>query len=387
MLAFDFSRRLQLPYTSPAKAVDLVLNGDYKGCYQLCDQIEVKKNRVQTDEYDANTGYTGFMIEIDANSYTEPKRFTSKTYNIPVTIKYPDDTEILPMHEAEIANHFESFANSVYAENYTDPVNGFRQYVDIETFIRHFLVGEYAGNTDTYWSVYMTKNVNDDKFYFGPVWDFDLGFENDRRTYSITDRTNQTNDWISMWTATSAAGGTKNLVRRVLTDQGVNERMRQVYSLYRDNNLISKEVLSAVVDSCADLLAISQELNFKRWPIMNTKVHENPVVHGSYAAEVANVRNYIISRMDWLDKKMNYIPGSTRVQQPFEELEVIVHNSSHTLYVTHIPAASHVTVIDMYGVVRAEARNSSGLSIALNSGMYLIVIDTKGKSYTRKYVM
>lgn len=387
ILAFDFSRRLQMPYTSPALAVDVVLNGDYKGVYQLCDHIDVRTNRVEIDEFNALDANTGYLVEIDAYAHLEVKKFTSQTYNIPVTIKYPDEDEITLAQESFIASHFDKMVASVNASNYSNPTTGFRKYLDEDAFIRHFMVGEYSGNTDTYWSVRMSKRKDDDKFYIGPVWDFDLGFENDRRTYSITDRTNQSNEWISMWTSTSAAGGSKNMIRRLLTDNGVNERMRQIYAHYRDRETISKEVLTAVVDSCANLLAASQELNFKRWPIMNVKVHENPVIHGSYAAEVANVRSYIINRIDWLDKKLNYVPGSTHVHQPFEELGVLIRNVAKTLYIAQIPQGSHVKVIDMYGIVRAETVNQPELYVALNSGVYLIVIEVNGKCFTRKYTM
>ncbi len=385
ILAYDFSRRLQMPYTSPAVAVDVVLNGDYKGCYQLCDQIDVRKNRVETDEFNPITGYTGYLVEIDAYANTEPKQFTSQTYSIPVTIKYPDEDQILPLHEKEIAAHFEKMTASVNAINYTDQVNGFRKYLDVETFLRHFLVGEYTGNTDTYWSVNMVKKLNDDKFYFGPVWDFDLGFENDWRTYSITDRTNQNNEWISMWTATSAAGGTKDMVRRILTDKGMITRLQQIYSQYRDNKTISKEVLAGVADSCAALLAASQTLNFKRWPILNTKVHENPVIYGSYENEVANVRNYIVNRIDWLDKKMNYVPAYTGMKQPFEELGLTVKSIGSEFFVSQIPANCKLRIIDMFGTVRAEVNNESELSVSLNSGVYIIVVDGKGIHSARKY--
>ena len=50
MLAFEISRQLGMPYTPYSKAVDVLLNGEYKGCYQLCDQVEVNKKRVAIDE-------------------------------------------------------------------------------------------------------------------------------------------------------------------------------------------------------------------------------------------------------------------------------------------------------------------------------------------------
>ena len=58
MLAFEVSRLMGMPYTPYATAVDVILNGEYKGCYQLCDQIEVNPNRVDIDEMtpDDNSG-------------------------------------------------------------------------------------------------------------------------------------------------------------------------------------------------------------------------------------------------------------------------------------------------------------------------------------------
>ena len=68
LLAFDLSRRLDMPYTPFGRAVDVVVNGDYKGCYQLCDQVHVHANRVEVDE-------GGFLIEADAYATDEKVYF------------------------------------------------------------------------------------------------------------------------------------------------------------------------------------------------------------------------------------------------------------------------------------------------------------------------
>ena len=57
-----------------------------------------------------------------------------------------------------------------------------------------------------------------------------------------------------------------------------------------------------MVDEKEQLLQQSQELNFKRWKILDTKVHENYQALGSYSAEVGTVRTYIKSRLESLDK-------------------------------------------------------------------------------------
>ena len=69
---------------------------------------------------------------------------------------------------------------------------------------------------------------------------------------------------------------------------------------------LSQESLVEYVDSMEAELQQSQELNFKRWPIMNNWVHQNPHIWGSYAQEVQNVRRFISERVEWMDKRLNY---------------------------------------------------------------------------------
>ena len=54
-------------------------------------------------------------------------------------------------------------------------------------------------------------------------------------------------------------------------------------------------------DNTADLLDESQELNFKRWKILNQHVHMNFQALGSYEAELGTVRNHINTRLNTLD--------------------------------------------------------------------------------------
>ena len=134
MLAFDFSRRIEMPYTSPAVAVDVVLNGDYKGNYNLSDHIDVRRNRIDIEEMTAEDITGGYLIEIDAYAYADPKRFTSQNYSIPVSIKYPDDDDITWSQEQYIAAHFNKFAQSVASSQYRHPENGYRKYLDMPSF-------------------------------------------------------------------------------------------------------------------------------------------------------------------------------------------------------------------------------------------------------------
>lgn len=294
-LAFELSRRFGLPYTPICAYVDVVLNGDYKGCYQLCDQIEVRKNRVDIEEMtpqdnsgEALTG--GYLIEADAYADQEPVQgmFWSD-YGTGVTIKSPDEDEITPEQKEYIRAHYSKMEKN------------WRTYLDLNTFLRHFLVGEMSGNTDTYWSMYLYKHRANDTLYVGPVWDFDLAFENDDRTYPISNKT----DYIYR-TCGSTTGYLKTLVDNIVVKDAAGKQ--QLASIWADIRRagFTEESFIAYINEQASLLDQSQKLNFMRWPILNTQVHQNPRTYGSYEAEVENVRHYINYRIPWMDTKLGF---------------------------------------------------------------------------------
>ena len=310
ILAFEISRRVGAKYTPYCHPVDVIVNGEYKGCYQLCDQIEINENRVNITEMEPEdvsgeplTG--GYLFEIDAYSYNEPSNITfSSGRGIPVTIKSPDDDDIVPQQKQYIESYFKNLESRLFANNFTDEENGYRQMFDTESFIKHFIVGEVSGNTDTYWSTYMYKERSDDKIYTGPVWDFDIAFENDSRTHPI----NSHNDFIYATSVSSAAGGDnmKKFVSRIIKEDPVaNAQLKQMWNELRENGTLSEEALTAFIDETEALLDESQELNFKRWNILNKKFHMNFQALGTYEAEVGTVRDYINERLGRLDELIN----------------------------------------------------------------------------------
>ena len=394
-LAFDISQRFEMEYTPAIKLVNVYLNGEYKGCYQLCDQMEVDENRVNVEEMDITETQQpnlsgGYLLEIDAYAYSEISWFTSNT-QIPVTIKYPKDDEINPTQKAYIHNWFNRMESAIlYDINYKNPETGYRKYLDTESFIRHFLIGELIGNTDTYWSVYMYKKRNDDKFYFGPVWDCDLAFENDHRTYPI----NNNPEWIYK-SKGSCANGVRNLVNRLFTDEGFDNQVKSIYAKYRNSGAITEESLLGVINNTAEQLEESQKLNFTRWKIMGVKVHENPVVHGSYNAEVNNVKKFVRERIAWMDKKLGYTPskdpgtGNNNPDQERDLAEIQISNNNNFLHIKGVTRPVKVEVFTIDGKnVFSEMLYENSIDIKLQKGFYIIKLsDTKGHSKSVKCVI
>lgn len=306
ILAFEVSRRMGLAYTPFCYPVDVIVNGEYRGCYQLCDQVDVRPNRVDVTEMktsdNSGTNLTGgYLIEIDAYASTTEKVYFYSNHGTPVTIKSPDDDKITTQQRQYIENYFNTMEASVFASNYTDVTNGYRKYLDLDSYLRHFIVGEFIGNTDTYWSVYMYKERGDDRFYVGPVWDCDLAFENDYRTYPIND----TNDFLYCGKSSGASEAVNQMNNRIIkNDPLAHAELVALWEEAKRNGLDAASMLE-YVDETAELLEESQELNFKRWPILNQWVHMNFQALGSYEAEVGTIRTYIQQRVTKLDELIN----------------------------------------------------------------------------------
>ena len=387
LLAFETAKALGMEYVPFARAVDVILNGEYKGTYNLCDQVEVNPGRVDVEELtavdtDPEIIKGGYLLEVDAYAYQEVSWFTSGHYRIPVTIKSPDEDEITPAQKQYISDLFTQIERSVAPSQGTvdyDPVTGYRKNFDTRSFIQHMLTNEVASNTDCYWSTYMYKRRNDPKLYTGPVWDFDLGFENDRRTYPVVETAGDGYLWQAG--KSSFANGMRNFVNRVIvSDPTTKDEIKEIWAQARRNGF-SAESLNKRVDEISAEINASQNLNFMRWPILNDKVHENPRAAGSFVGEVNWVKEYIAARIPQLDRVIGYDPDTDGVVSA-EISNGYIAVSGNAIVADGFAEGTVCTVYTADGRV-ATSFVAGTPSAALASGLYIV----RAGSHTAKVII
>ena len=311
-LSFDISERFGMTYTPFHQMVHLWVNGEYKGVYQLCDQVDIREGRIDIKEMkegdvDGEELTGGYFIEIDAYAKDEEWYFMSN-HSIPVTIKSPDISEDAEQAAVQretqqkyIQNHFNKMEAQVYARNY-DPQNGYQQYLHLPSFLKRHLHQEFVGNPDALWSCFMYKDRGNDTIYTGPVWDHDLAFDNDNRTHN-----NLTNSDYTGWLYTygSRANGTLNIWNNILADPVAVHKMQGEWARLRCTKAVDKTELDDLIDDYSYLLGgVAQDMNFTRWDILNSEVHQNYTARGSYNAEVEYLKEYLDIRIPWMDTKL-----------------------------------------------------------------------------------
>lgn len=353
IIAFDFAERFNMEWTSQAMLADVIVNGEYEGTYQFCDQIEVHKRRVDVAKVDdvetpGDPVTGGFLLEIDNNYTTEAVHFRSNVYGMPMVVHYPDDDEITPEQLAYIKEHLATFEHAVKTKNPIDSVTGYPAYMDVPSFLRHFLVGELAANTDTYHSTYMYKERGDDRFYFGPVWDFDIALDNDSRTHSFLQKSYRTEQrWLFDSGTATVAAGIGTIARLVLRNRP--EILLEEWSRARTDGGLTPENTCALIDSLVLSMNKSQELNFTRWPILNSVLHMNYTARGSFRNEVEYLKKFIKSRYAWMDQKIGIDLRYTGMEAPQVNPEGFVVTQPDGARLVGFPEGSFVTVTDITG--------------------------------------
>jgi len=385
LVAYEISKRLDMAYTTAGIPVDFILNGEYKGTYNLCDQIDVAYGRVEVEKMTNKDIQLpnlsgGYLLEVDAYANQEKDYFISSVRRTPIRVRYPDFDDIVPQQFSYIRDHYAKMETALFSSNYKDPENGYRKYIDIESFIRHFLIGEITGNTDTYWSTYIYKERNDDLFRFGPAWDLDLTFDNDRRTFPINSR----NQWV--YEVGSAASGFREVVNRLFTDEYFVARLKAIYAEYRNKGLISNEVLQNIINGYAAELDQSQRLNFTRWNILNSIVHENPLVWGSYAAELNNIKRYATERIEWIDRKLSYVPTGNNPENQ-KVIGIFAYSTPNAVCFDNVTEPVLITIIDLTGRVIFSETVSNNKTVTIAKGFYIVTIaDNKGNKKVIKWL-
>lgn len=295
LVCFDVGRMLDMEFTPEGRLVDFMLNGDYKGTYILCDKVEVHEQRVNVEKIkptdtDSDVITGGYLLDVDAYGDSGRGYFWSSR-GAHIRVRDPDPDYITE----EQQNYINAFYNNLEARVFED---NFQSILDVDSFLRYFLQGEFTGNTDTFYCVKMYKRRGEPRMYVGPGWDFDLALDNDWRTTPINDL----DEYLALSSRSSTASTMRSFARHVVNASG--DMMRNIWKAARSQGGLTENNLMTIINRYAAEMLESQELNFKRWPVLSEKTHEQFQALGSFDAEVDYMKGFVRERIKWMDRKL-----------------------------------------------------------------------------------
>ena len=323
-----------LKFNPAAKFVDVVLNGQYLGNYQISDQVDVRPHRVNIVEQEVPLPQDadisgGYLLEVDG--FQDGNCFTTNYYNTPVRIHHPDEEDINTMQNTYIHNYVNMFERRLYTSKFADPVAGYRHVVDEASLIDWYLCTEISANIDGFYSTYFYKDQADSLLYFGPLWDFDIAYDND---YRIRNEQGLYTTTYSLM-ADIAYNGSKRWVRRMWEDPWFAKQVYVRYMQLIDNGLV--DYLQNKIDSLARLLQKSQAKNYERWGIQSRMYHEM-VLYSSYD-------QYVYDLKDFINERCTFLENTFRDKKPLEPTPPFAPAN----YYYHLQSARTNKAIDIDG--------------------------------------
>ena len=300
-LAFKISELFEFEYTPRCAPVDLLLNGNFRGNYYLCDHIDIGKYRINISKMDKNDKVEpnisgGYFIEVDSRTDSGNHFKTKKGINI--KINYPEEEEINSEQEKYIKNKVNKFEAEVY--------NGVLDSIDLETFSKFFIIEEFSADIDfLYSSFYFIKKRNDDLFYFGPVWDFDLAFDNDPRLVPTNEKPKFAFNYGD------SSGTMKKFINELLGNKIVIEYIQKTWEKLC-NTVLNENILIDFIEEREQYLKESGELNLLKWDnhVPEIKGQYSKVVWhgrkgGNFEESVEVLKNHVKLRFDTLSNLIN----------------------------------------------------------------------------------
>lgn len=327
--------RLGLQFNPAFKFVDFTLNDQYVGNYQISDQVDVRPHRVNiteqdaplTEESDITGGYlfesdgsgdyhTSAYWDNDEQRYLEPDGFKTMMQNVPIRIHYPE-AEDLEAAQVQYAKDFlADFEDRLFLYDFDDESWTYRNYVDSASLANWYLCTEISGNVDGFYSTYFYKNQQDDHLYWGPLWDYDIAYNNDNR-----DRSGAGNNTQNQLMTEVGYGNLRQWINRMWEDPWfarlINRRFQEVV------NDGLEDYLNVQIDSLVQLIDASQQLNYERWGIDVRTLRER-VLYSTYDQYISDLRNYINQHLLFLNDAFAALapdtpePGPDPVQPPKE---------------------------------------------------------------------
>ncbi|MDR3235697.1 MAG: CotH kinase family protein [Prevotellaceae bacterium] len=278
-----------LKWTPHAEQVELFFNDDYRGVYLLTEHLKIDNDRVDVPKISDTEPTGGYLLEL-LNGLAEDPWFQTSHGKV-VNIKDPNDN--IDAVKNSIINTVNAAENSVYAADGGDI--SYRQYFDVASIVDFILVNEVVKNRDVDWgSVYFYYNPAENKFFFGPLWDFDIAFGNATPGEEAYNPERFTARPCTIW------------LKHLFNDPDFRE---QVKVRWKEKSQQVHDILK-YIDQATAYIDDAQQRNFERWNVMNESIWPNLPIQGSYEAEVEFVRNYFTLRLQWLDANIDNLNNS-----------------------------------------------------------------------------
>ncbi|HOT98022.1 MAG TPA: CotH kinase family protein [bacterium] len=316
VLAYRISNEIGR-YAPRVQYCELVLNNNYRGVYVFMEKIKQDKNRVAITEMstadvtgDALTG--GYIWKFDKEEGEQTAGWTSMQ-GLFYQYHDPKADDLVAAQKGYLKGWMNVFESVMLMPTRGDTSFGYPRYIDISSFVDHFILSEFFKNVDAYrisTFMYKDRDSKGGKLNAGPIWDFNLTLgkawyaEDAGRVdeWEIDHDAYHPGDWpkVPFWW---------NLLGH---DRYFAEKVKIRWAAL-SRTVLHPDTLDRRIDLIADTLAEARARDLKRWP--------EPSMDHSYAEELSRIKSWIRGRTLWINNhlwNLAAVDGAEAVEKGLE---------------------------------------------------------------------
>jgi hypothetical protein len=327
-LIYELVRRMG-HYASRTQFVEVFINtnggdltmSDYSGVYVFMEKIKKSNDRVDIDDFSTDGAAGGWLLESNRKdplpedgSSTPPFNFHTAGpnriqqgpyggssgadqggddiptgYNTFLNFVSPSGYDTTLAQRGSITGWFDTFEDALYGSDFRRPDIGYRAYLDLDSFIDHYLMVNLARSVDgLQLSTFLYRPNTNGKLHLNPPWDFDRAMD------SYDGRDNSTS---GMW------GQQFLWFPRLFSDPEFNQNFIDRWQELRQTTLSTSSIHTLIDEMAAEITEPVAAANFARWNASN-----NLPRSGGWPAEINHLKTWLATRLDWIDGQFLSLP-------------------------------------------------------------------------------
>lgn len=359
VLAMKLANRLG-GYHSRTAYVELFINDSYEGIYVLMEKIKRDKNRVdiarlREDDIEGDELTGGYVFKIDKGVPDWRSDFdivTRPGNKIGFQYVSPTRDNIKPEQEDYIESYVDSFELALRNGSYGG--KSWQEYVDINSFVDHFIIKELSKDVDAYRIssyYYKEKDSAGGKLFAGPVWDFNIAFGNANYCNG-----NLTSGWMYSFNCDQ---GNPFWWNSFMETSEFRNQLSCRWDELRDGPL-RLDSITNFIDEQANFLQPAVNRNFQKWNILNQWIWPNPQVNNSFLGEVNFMKGFISGRLRWMDAAISSdcVTTGTRDIETIDDLVISPNPFSNNINIQFYNREKADYEIAIYSIVGSQVFTS-----------------------------
>ncbi len=375
-LAFELGSKLS-QYAPRTRLVELLINEDYRGVYVLMEKIKRDKNRVgisalESDSQHPDSITGGYIIKLDKSTGSGLANSWRSSEGNKFQYEYPKAHDINGHQKEYIQQYIDSLETVLFSNLYQDPQKGYQKYLDLPSFVDFVIINELSKNVDGYRLSTFFNKERGKKLKAGPIWDFNIAFGN--ANYCVGE---SPAGWVLNFNLFCPNDGWKinTYWDRLLSDPSFAEAVVFRWQELRQSSFSTDSIVHLIEELKMEM-GNAPGRNFERWPILDKWVWPNVVVENSYQGEIDYLKNWVSSRLAWMDENIADISTAVQGENSWPKFQVYPNPFTEGLTISVLSTQSEMIQFEVFDL---HSRRVAVIPIESQAG-YTLYFQWDGKT-------